>query len=420
MKIGIKLAIIFLAACALSHAQAVPDATGSNGLPVINNLHYSVRYSQSEYLYGSQINSEPNQVMGIASGNLDYIYRNERYPLTLNYGGGYMWPISGPSIGTGLFQHLSFTQGIVQRRWNLMGSENVSYTPQAPLAGFSGVPGTGEPVGAPTAGSPSQSVLTVNTRSLSNSANVQLGYRLNYSTTLNIGGGSQLLRFPDGNGVDSDGLDGTAGITRRLSALSSLAAQYMFSRYSFGASPYTGGVSGSFETNTVSLDYTRSWSRNLKTDVSVGPQWITASNSGLAPPTQTVAVQATTQYRFRAETAFVNYNRGISGGVGSLPGATIDTVTGGISRIFARALSMGITGSYFHTAALTSATGDSNAWFGGIQASERLGPFFSFLANYTAVDQTSGMTPSSNVLNSYYQVVSFGIAYSPREARRAQ
>ena len=46
----------------------------------------------------------------------------------MNYTGGYTWTIAGPSYVTGLFQHLFLSQGIVWRKWNVMASDNVSYT----------------------------------------------------------------------------------------------------------------------------------------------------------------------------------------------------------------------------------------------------------------------------------------------------
>jgi hypothetical protein len=418
MKMRIALTFILVVADVLAHAQAAPDATGPEKLPMAKSMKYALRYSQSSYLYGSEKGGAANQVTGVASGDMDFTRDNDRYPFILNYSGGYMWAISGPSLGTGVFQHMSVSQGVVQHRWDLLGSEDISYTPQAPVIGFSGVPGTGEPIGAPGTNPPSQTLLTLNTRTLDNLASLHLGYRLDSSTALNIGGGSQLLRFPEGNGMDTDEVEASAGLTRRLNARSSVAGQYMFSRYSYGKSPFSSSAPGSFEANTVSVDYTHSWTRNLKTDVSAGPQWVPSTNGTAVPTTLTAMVHANVNYVFRNETAFVDYNRGVTGGAGYLAGATVDTVTGGLSRIFARTLSIGVTGSYYSTAALSGTAGRSDARLGGVQASEQLGPFFSFFGSYTAVDQSSGVVPASNVLNQFYQLVSFGIAYSPREARR--
>jgi len=418
MKMTLKLATILLAVYAwtTTQAQVVPAATGPSGLPVIGNMSYSMRYSQAAFLYGG---SEGNPVSSILSADVNYVHPNTRLPFNLSYGGGYMWSIAGQSLGTGVFQHLFVSQGLVQRRWNILASENVSYTPEAPITGFSGVAGTGEPIGTSgTSPASGQSILTINTRTLSNAANLELGYNLNYATTLNVGGGWQLLRFPDGNGMDSEGEQANVGITRRLDARNSIAGQYMFSHFSYSASSYDGGVAGSFDTNALTVDYQRSWNRQLNTNISVGPQWTSGSDSSLVPPTKTIMVNAAIDYQFKAESANLGYNHGINGGAGYLPGATVDTVTGGLSRLFERTLTIGITGSYERTAALENVGGASDARFGGAQSAMQLGPYFSVFAGYTAIDQSTNLAPQTNVLNQLYQVISFGVAYSSREARR--
>jgi hypothetical protein len=421
MNMTQTFAIFLLTAFASAGAQAIPNTTGGSGLPVSSDLHYSLRYSQAVSLYGNNALDEGNQDSSIASANLDYIHAEGRLPFQLHYGGGYMWSISGPSLGSGVFQSLSVSQGLVQGRWKALVSDSVSYTPEAPLAGVSGIPGSGDPIGTAGANpSSSQSILTLNTRTLSNSANVEFGYQLTYSTTLDLGGGAQLLRYPDGNGLDSDGERGSVGITRRIDPLNSISGLYTFSRFSYGASPYADGTPASFDTNSVSVDYSRSWSRNLRTDLSVGPQWISGSDSELAPPTTTVMVNAVADYEFRPESVYVNYSRGISGGAGYLPGGTFDAVTGGLSRKFGRELTIGVTGTYSRTAALESAGGGSDARFGEAQATRRLGQHLNFFASYTAIDQSSGLQPQANILNQFYQVVSFGVGYASGESRLRQ
>jgi hypothetical protein len=57
----------------------------------------------------------------------------------------------------------------------------------------------------------------------------------------------------------------------------------------------------------------------------------------------------------------------------------------------------------------------TNARYGGAQATRRLGRYFNLFANYTAIDQSSNIQNSANILNGMYQVIGFGIGYSPRE-----
>ena len=104
------------------------------------------------------------------------------------------------------------SQGIVGRKWNIQVSDNVSYLKQAPTTGFSGVPGTGEPVGESNPSPPSsQTILTLNTRTVNNIVSGEFEHSLNYATALSIGGSSELLRYPDGNGLDTNASDGERG-----------------------------------------------------------------------------------------------------------------------------------------------------------------------------------------------------------------
>src|SRR5271169_296727 len=137
MKTVCKLLGIFFIACAAAHAQVVPAATGPGGPAVSGNLHYALRYSQSAES-GSSLGDWQTSSSSVS---LDYANDNPRRPFSLNYGGGYTWTLTGPTYSTGLFQHLLLSQGIVWSKWNVMVSDDVSYRPQAPTTGFSGIPG---------------------------------------------------------------------------------------------------------------------------------------------------------------------------------------------------------------------------------------------------------------------------------------
>ena len=110
-------------------------------------------------------------------------------------------------------------------------------------------------------------------------------------------------------------------------------------------------------------------------------------------------------------------------------------------RDFGHSLTVGVTGSYMRSASLIAAemvfdshgvyylvplsiTPVTNARYGGIQATRKLGRRFNAFANYTAIDQSSNMQIAvqntslgynTNILNGLTQVIGFGVAYSPRE-----
>jgi hypothetical protein len=405
MKAPCKALAFLFIACAAAHAQVVPAATGPRGLPLAGTLHYAFRYSQTAE-FGTSLGDWQTAT---PSASLDYTNGNERLPFSLTYGGGYTWTINGPSYSTGLFQRLSLSQGIDWRKWNVLVSDDVSYRPQAPTTGFSGIPGTGEPIGGSGSGPPSsQSILTLNTHVLNNDVNGEIEHSLNYGTSFNVGGSSELLRFPDGNGRNTDTQMANAELAWRLNGRSSLSGTYQFSYFSYPDYGYT------FVTNTGFLGYERDWSRKVTTNVSAGPQWTGSSSSTIIPSSIGIAANAVVNCQFRFASASLNYSRGINGGAGYLFGAESDRVNANFSRQFGKDLNVEINGSFRRTAGLQN-NGVTNAKFGGGQARKRFGRYLSVFANYTAEDQSSSSKLPANTLGHLMQTVGFGIEYSPRD-----
>ena len=150
-----------------------------------------------------------------------------------------------------------------------------------------------------------------------------------------------------------------------------------------------------------------------------------------------LALNASVEYQWLHETAAVNYFHGTNSGSGYLLGGKVDNVSANISRGFGRNVSVGLTGSYLRTTSLTAAqpeygqngqvtivpinfAGVTDAKFGGVQATRQLGRYMNAFANYTAIGQSSSIGISTlgyneNLLNGLYQVIGFGIGYSPRE-----
>jgi hypothetical protein len=396
--------------CAAGIAQVVPEATGP-GVPVSGKLHFDLRYSETAAFGGFQ----DGQQRIFASGDAGYANDSERLPFTMQYGGGYSWTFAGPSETGGVFQRLSLSQGFVGRSWNLTAGDNVSYTFETPTTGFSGVPGSGEPIGGSGSTTPpDQTVLTLNTRMLDNFTTLAAGHRLDFATSLNLGGSSGQMRFIDGNGLDTDMLMADAGITRRLNARNSLAGQYSFSRYSYGgtASANTAQL-GYLQVNTAQCSFTRQWSRHLHSTASAGPQWISSANSALVPSSTNVAASASVSDTFRVGTASLNYSHGVQGGSGYLFGGESDIAGADFTRKLGKNATVGVTGSYRRTAGLNR-NGVTSGKYAGAQASRRLGRDFNVFVNYTALDQSSSSTLSTNALSGLTQIIGFGIGYSPR------
>lgn len=411
------LAFLFTVATA-AYAQTAPEATAGTAV-----LQYSARYAQNaEFLPGAQGNSQ-NAVL---SGNVEYMNGFKRRPFSLTFGGGYSWNIAGTSFGDGPFENLSLSQGIVGRKWSIQVGDDVSYLKEAPITGFSGVPGTGEPISGPNPSPPTgQSILTLNTRTVSNAVNVEFEHSLNFATSLSVGGGSQLLRYPDGNGLDTNDQTANLGLTRRLNVRNSLSGQYAFTDFTYPGNNLGLSVS-SFVTNAAFFGYQRVWNRSITTNFSVGPEWLTSSDSAVIPSSTSIAGNASASDQFRFGSANLNFSRQVSGGGGYLPGAEVNNISAGFARDFERKLTVNLTGGYMRTSGLanqgTSSSGLANQGeydgkYGAAMTTFRLSRYFTVFASYTGTDQSTPSSSSGNTLSGLWQVASFGIGYSPREKR---
>lgn len=403
---------ILLTAGTAAFAQVEPAALGpKNPLPS-GDLSYAARYSESAE-FGQALGDYQSATL---NADLNYSNGKEHHPLVLAYGGGYNWDISGPGYSTGLFQHLFVSQEYVWHKWNVTGSDDVSYRSQAPVIGFSGEPGTGEPIGVTNPAPPSsESVLTLNTHVVDNVVNGMGSHQIGYATRLTAGGGYEILRFPDGGGYNYQTDSANAGLDQRLNARNTLTGQYQFSLFTYPAFSYK------LMTNSGLFGFRREWSRKISTDVSAGPQWTESPDSPTPPLQIGLAVNATATYKYHTQSASVSFVRGVNSGGGYLTGAESNAVTGNFSKDFGKNLSLGFTGSYRNTSGLDNslpgqaANETITSEFGGVQATRRVGRYLSFFAGYTAVEQSTTTALSGNVLNGLQQFVNFGIGYSPRE-----
>jgi hypothetical protein len=409
MKTALKLFAFVVAMAGAAFAQVVPDATGPR-MPVSGSMHYDLHYSEIEYLGGSLNDSQS----AVLSGDVAYTNFSERLPFSLRDAGGYSWAVIGTPYDIGFFDNLFLSQGLVRRKWNLQLSDSVSYRHEAPTTGFSGVPGTGEPIGGPAPPpSTSQTILTVNTSTVENFANAEFERTLNYATTLNLGGASELLRYPDGNGIDTNSQTANAGLTQRLNARNSLSYRYLFSQYSYPGNNL-GLATTTLITNSALFGYLRHWTRQITTNAAVGPEWVEGANSSVVPSSTRVSGNASFEDQFRFGSASLNYSHTTSGGGGFLVGGEVDSVSGTFSRQFEKKLTTELSGGYLRTSGLGT-QGKINGKYGAAMVTWRLSRYFTAFASYTANDQSSSSSLPSNTLNQTLQVISLGIGYSPRE-----
>jgi hypothetical protein len=401
MKTWLALLVVSAAVCLTSRAQVVPGGTG-----VATNFSYVVRYSQTAHFGGDLGNWQTAS----PSGEVDFRNGHHRTPFSLIYAGGYTSTLTGPTqYSTGFFQRLSVHQMMSGGKWKATVGDDVSYRPEAPITGFSGIPGTGEPIGAPVPPS-SQSILTLGTHALDNLATGELARALNATYSVNVGAEYDLLLFPDSNGLDTNHLSAHVGLSRLISRRSSIFAEYIFNQFSYP------DVKLTTDANVTMAGFEYAFSRRLHINIAAGPGWVTSSNSEVVPPSTMVNANAELHYQMRRGSAYVRYDRSTSGGSGYLLGQLSDTVDGGYWRQFARAFTAEVAGGYRRIQPLNKSAVIQSE-LGAIQGSWWFGQHLSSFANYTVVTQESDGPLPSNVINRPLQTVSFGIAYAMRARR---
>jgi hypothetical protein len=410
MKASSTLLAVFLVASAVARAQVVPAVQGPYGLPVSGTLHYDLRYTQTAQFYGGLMGTVQNAIL---SGEVAYANTSPVLPFNVTYSGGDSWTISGTQEGTGVFQNLAVSQGLNRRDWSLRLSDDVSYMPQAPVTGFSGILGVGTLPSQPS--QPSQPILTLNTRSIYNTVSPSFTHTLGHATSLEIGAGYAIMRFPDGNGLDTNSVQANGQVTRRLDARNSISGQYAYSH-----SSYPGYSTFTMDTQSAMFGYQRTWSRRLNTSVSAGPQWLWSSDSLIIPASTSLAANASANYSVRSTSAVVSYYRATTGGAGeaAVIATHNDDVNGGVTQQLGRNLTVSATGGYMRTRGLAVQLGQAvvtNAEYGGGSATRRLGRYINVFANYTVIQQSSNSGLSANIVNGLSQVIGFGVSYSPRD-----
>lgn len=435
MKPILKVLMVLLFAAAVPlEAQVVPEATSPRTIPINGNLSYSARYSQTDDTYpgghGGQV--------AVLSGDFSYSTNSERKPFTVTFGGGDSWIISGTPYNTGPYENLALSQGLVGEHWSIQLSDNVNYRTGAPVVGFAGVPGTGEPITGPTPPT-NETILTLNASVVDNDANVEYNYKLNAFSTVSAGGGYTVMNYPNGNGIDIDSVLANLEWTQRLNARNTLLGQYAYDHFSYP------NADSSFDLNTPTVQWQHTWTRTINSNISVGPQWLSSSGSSSTGTGQTgigpvqsstgVSIDASVADNTRMGGATLAYQRGANGGGGYLYGGKIENVNATFNHQFGRQVesqfTLEFTGGYRHTSSLISPTanggtggsalgaytGDISSDYGSVQATRALGRYFSVNASFTATEQSlqSQNTPvTGNALNGLWRVISFGFGYTPQ------
>jgi hypothetical protein len=421
MKTHLVAPLILLTLGSIAQAQVQGPATSLSpgfgfALPTVEGtLTYALTGSESVATgagYGNTVASETT-----LSGDVAYLSSSQTKPFSLVYSGGYLYSNVPGYPGSSTFQNLALSQVVVTKNWNFVVDDAVSYLPQSPITGFSGIPGVGDIGVTPVqiGDQPAQSILTNYGVSVSNGLNGGVTRQITGSTSITGSASWQLLRFFNNLGIDSTGEYATLGLNHRINARSSVGAS---ATYSYTSEQYQ-NINLPFTTEGLMFQYQRQWSRTLSMSIAAGPQrtYGTGASELFMPAQIDFVANAGVTYTRRLTSASLTYSRATNGGSGVIYGALTDSVSLSAHRQLSRNWQAAVTGSYFRSVALAQVPGFNESYQGAdgsIQVSRKISRSLSAYASYTAITQ-SAITPgaSQNVFSGLGQVFAAGLTYSP-------
>lgn len=429
------LPFVLLALPCAALAQATPVATvqpplsGLN-LPAINGT-FQYGLSVSEVVEKGYASNGGVYAQTSISGDLAYGSKSEVHPFSLVYTGGTQFG-NQAGYSNSYFQSLAVSQAYTTRSWVFDVSDVVSYLPQSPTVGLSGIPGTGDIGLNPVQNGlePSQSVITVGNSRVSNSVSGNAERKVDAFTSVSGGANYGILDFFGNGGLNNSQIGANVAINRRLDGRSSasLAATYGIFSYS------DLGNGSSFQTRGLSASYQRQLSRSLNFTANGGPEWINSSGALGIPSRLTFTAGVGVSYTVRVYTAIAGYSRGVNGGAGVQPGGISDTVSASIQRPFGTAWSASANLGYARTQGLSNGPaaidlaavglttiGNYDSLYAGGQLSRRISRSFSGYVSYTALNQSYSQSQvAPTALNGIVQSFAIGISYFPRSLHLGQ
>lgn len=445
MKVWISLVALLMVPGAVSFGQATPTATSSPSstpastagnsagfrLPAPDgSVHYALTASQIvQHGYFGRSSTTGSAAL---SGNLGYSSMSTKAPFDMDYAGGVLISESAGQDTT-TFQDLAISQRLMAEKWVFGLSDSVSYLPQSPTAGFSGIPGVGDIGGIPVGGPPlglQGGLLTYSGSRLNNTASGSVERLFTGKTSASVIGSYTLLHFLNGReGFDTSDVSGQAALNHRIDARDTVSVGVAYSLFTYGK--YEGGLN--FATRGINATYTRLLSKSLSLELSAGPQWLSSNNKALIPNSLNASASAGLSYLHGLTSGAIGYAHGIDGGSGIQLGGLTDTFSGNIGHSFGRQWLVSGSGAYSHTTEIAKGIvpvnlpvaiplgGTFSTVWGGVQVSHSLSRSFSAYASYTAQHQTyDAVYTGTNAFNGTSHTFGIGITYAPHSLRLGQ
>lgn len=402
--------------------QAATQASVSNTMPTndfgfnlpthLGTLSYSLSGSEAAQTgYGNGGVGTYTTV----SGNLAYLSKSENDPFSLVYSGGYLFSAYQGGSYSSTFQNIAASQVLRTRSWVYVVSDSLSYLPESPTTGLSGIAGVGDVGVFPvqTGIGPAQDILTNYSDRLANGLQGSATWQMTPSLDLAGSASWEALDFEDASlGLNSNQYSASFGPNYRIDARNQIGAAAYYSRIS-----YPSYDNFELESEGVNLTYTRAWSRRLSTSIGIGPEKTDGHTIEEIPSQVTVAGTASVSYATRTTGLFAAWSRGVNAGSGVTFGALSDTVSVGMNRPLSRDWIFGLSAGYSRNTSLTSYAGLVPRYddvYGAAQLSRRISETLSAYASYTATEQSSNNVPGfSNAFQGTTNTIAVGITFAP-------
>ncbi len=409
--------------CLSAYSQSIPAGVGSAPnigfeLPQLGgSFNYSLNAAE---LVSTGFYNSGTVFTTTVSGDAAYLSGSTLHPFSAIYSGGVLLANSGqPNT---VYQSLALSQGYTTKYWNIEVQDAVSYLPESPVSGLSGIPGVGDlgidPV--PIGSDAGIGILTTYGPRVSNTVTGSVSRVIGAHLSAQGNGYEGIQRFVgdfSNQGVDNTSEGGTAGLSYHFNARSAVSGNYSYTKFDFT------GTTLSFSTQSGTIDYARKWSRRISTDVYAGPQYISSTGPGSGQPSTQLAAGASATYTGRNAFYSIAYSRGVNNGSGVVVGSFSDNIVGTARKQYGRNWSLSGTVGYSRSTGLPSlnvATFTSDGVSVGGQVVRALGRKFAAYGSYTIEDQSTtgsptilGTATALNAFNGFYQVFGIGISYSP-------
>ena len=391
----------------------LPDASGTLRMSLNVSERVSFGYD------GSNGTSNGVSCSGIAA----YLSGSPSRPFSAVYTASYVSDGGNSSNGlnqpTRVLSTLAMSQVLQFGRWNFVAADSVSYTPENPVAGLTGVPGLGDGNTGPLAGSTTgEQIQTVETTVLQNRVSGTASYSLSAATRLSVTSSQSIFRYldvPGGSTADLNAWTFSGGLTQSIDPFTSVGLRYSYSKNEYLASDLSG------ESQSILVNASRTLTPSLSVSGSIGPQFSSSSRPDLEPSTVSYSASGGLTYHNSFLNASISASRGIDGGAGLIGQSESSTVTGRVNRQIGTLVNLSANAGYGSYSSLQIGNGSTHSLIVGGQANRAIAAHLSAFASYTAQRQLSqGNGVSTLVLNGTTQTLSFGISYAPNAIRIGQ